>query len=522
MFPMQTPVCAPCYSIGIKRSSMRGIFRFASIRYCFAGVTAAAVHLSLLFALVHFAGMWYLAAASIATIFAVVSSFLLQKFWTFQHRDSRRIHVQFFAFAFIALGIVGANALFMYILVEWAGIWYMFAQVISAAVLATINFALYGRLVFTNARSGTMRPHILIATGLYPPDIGGPATYAKLLEDELPRRGFFVSVHSFGEVRRLPKGLRHVLYFFDLMQRATHADIVFALDPVSVGLPAFLVAKILRKGLVLKIVGDYAWEQFVQGHGFVTPEYFQKRRFDPVTELRRKIERAVARRADRVVVPSEYLKKIMMIWGVPEEKIVVIYNSFSPPHIAETKEELRRKLGLSGSAIVSAGRLVPWKGFDTLIGIMPDVAREVPDAKLVLIGDGPLFEDLRFTIKDSGAEATVTLVGAVGHEELLSYLKAADVFVLNTGYEGFSHLLLEAMSVGAPIITTDVGGNPELIESDSTGILVKYNDKDALRASVVSLLKDDKERAALSRKARERAGGFSKERMLDSLVRVFS
>ena len=103
---------------------------------------------------------------------------------------------------------------------------------------------------------------ILITTGIYPPDIGGPATYSKILIDELPKHNINALVLGFGEVRRLPKIIRHFLYFLKILKKGWKADIIFAQDPVSVGLPAALAAKILGKKFVLKIVGDYAWEQF--------------------------------------------------------------------------------------------------------------------------------------------------------------------------------------------------------------------------------------------------------------------
>src|SRR3989339_1894470 len=106
-----------------------------------------------------------------------------------------------------------------------------------------------------------MSKKILIATPLYPPDIGGPATYAKTLEIELPKRGLVVSIVSFSSVRHLPKGFSHLAYFFKLLKAAWRADLIFALDPISVGLPAHAVSKLLGKPLYVKIVGDFAWEQ---------------------------------------------------------------------------------------------------------------------------------------------------------------------------------------------------------------------------------------------------------------------
>ena len=100
---------------------------------------------------------------------------------------------------------------------------------------------------------------ILIATGLYPPQIGGPATYSKLLKDELPKHGIDTEILPFREVRKWPKIVRHFIYFLKVLQKGRNVDVVFAQDPVSVGLPAMLASKILGKIFLLKIVGDYAW-----------------------------------------------------------------------------------------------------------------------------------------------------------------------------------------------------------------------------------------------------------------------
>src|SRR3989344_6965870 len=99
---------------------------------------------------------------------------------------------------------------------------------------------------------------VLIATPLYPPEIGGPATYASVLEKELPKRGIEVEVLAFREVRSLPKIVRHGAYFLRCIAKGRDCDIIFAQDPVSVGLPALLASKFMRKRFIVKIVGDYA------------------------------------------------------------------------------------------------------------------------------------------------------------------------------------------------------------------------------------------------------------------------
>src|SRR3990167_2906275 len=307
---------------------------------------------------------------------------------------------------------------------------------------------------------------ILIATGIYPPDIGGPATYSYILKTELPKRGVEVEILSFGEVRYLPKVLRHFVYFLKAVKKGRDADIIFAQDPVSVGLLAFLAAKILRKKFLLKIVGDYAWEQGVQRFGVKEVlDDFLKNKYRWEVELLRKIQKFVANRADKIIVPSEYLKKVVAAWGIKQGKIRVVYNSFDALEIKISKEDAKKQLGISGKILISAGRDVPWKGFQMLRDLMPEILLQIPDAKLFILSNAP-------------------------KEKLLLYLRAADLFVLNTSYEGFSHQILEAMALGVPIVTTDAGGNPELIEDGKEGFLVKFNDKEALKTKILEILKN--------------------------------
>lgn len=374
------------------------------------------------------------------------------------------------------------------------------------------------------------KPHILIATGIYPPDIGGPATYSELLFEELPKRGFSVEVLSFGEVRYMPKVVRHIAYFCKVLRRGRKADLIYAQDPVSVGLPSLSAAKILGKRFILKVVGDYAWEQFQFGRehktDFITPEEFQSRRFGLLTELRRQTERFVAMRADKIVVPSGYLKKLVMLWGVDGNKINVIYNAFTNDALSEistkslSREIFRKELGIYGTIILSAGRLVPWKGFKALASAMPEVVKKIPDARLIIAGEGPEKADLQKYIDGARLGHLVCLAGGVPHSKLAAYLRACDLFVLNTGYEGLSHQLLEAMAAGAPIVTTDVGGNPELISDGQSGLLIKYNNRDALAKAVIKILSDKVLADHLSKNARLKVGEFSRERMIKGIIGI--
>ncbi len=365
--------------------------------------------------------------------------------------------------------------------------------------------------------------NILIATGIYPPEIGGPATYSKLLEDELPRYGHSVSVLPFREVRSLPKIIRHIAYFFKTISIARKNNIILALDPVSVGLPAMCVSKILHKPFVLRVPGDYAWEQYQKDiNKFISPEDFQDTKFDFITELRRKIQRLVARNATTIITPSEYLKKIVMRWGIESDKIQVIHSTFNIPANMQTKNELRAELNINNNVIVSAGRLVSWKGFELLIEIMQDILVVYPKTVLYIIGDGPDKKLLSGQIKDVDLEENVILLGQLSKDELARYIKLSDIFVLNTGYEGLSHVLLEAMSLGAPVVTTSIGGNPELIENNKDGLLVEYNNKRELQETILKVLSKDIDNIQIAKNALAKVTQFGKEKMIEQTVSLLN
>jgi glycosyltransferase involved in cell wall biosynthesis len=371
---------------------------------------------------------------------------------------------------------------------------------------------------------------VLIATPLFPPDIGGPATYSKLLLEELPKYGNTAEVASFGSVRHLPKGIRHIAYFMRLIKGSKQYDTIYAQDPVSVGFPAALAAGFLGKRFVLKVVGDYAWEQLqnqesrIKNQGahtsFVDLDNFQHQKFDLRTEARRFVQKFVARRADTIIVPSKYLKKIVSLWGIDERKIHIIYNSFDAPPIELSKEEARKKLGLTGTILISAGRLVPWKGFNTLINLMPKIMTKIPDVKLVIIGDGPDKARLALQVAKHGLHERVVHTGQLTREQLLTYMKAGDYFMLNTGYEGLSHILLEAMSMEIPVISTRVCGNPEVITHGHDGLLVGYNDGDALVKTLFELYRNPELCKNIKTHALYTLRDFSKDKMISQTIKL--
>lgn len=363
--------------------------------------------------------------------------------------------------------------------------------------------------------------HITIATGLYPPDIGGPATYAVMLEQELPAHGFSITTVPFTAVRRYPKIIRHLRYTWKLWCASKNTDIIYALDPVSVGVSAWVVATARRKKFVLRVPGDYAWEQGQlrfgitdQFHDFIEKRYQYNWRVSALS----RIESFIAAQAVQVIVPSRYMATAIEKWGVAAEKIKVIYSALEPLPISEKRETLRAQQSFPFPTLVSAGRLVPNKGFLGVIDAFVAIKAQYKDALLVIVGDGPQQSVLEKYVEEKELVDGVRFVGRYSKEAMGAVIRAADVFVLNTAHEGLSHQLLEVMDLGTPIVTTAVGGNPELITDGINGYLVPYNDTAALTTALLQMLHHPESRERMVQMARSRSKEFSKEAVVAEIA----
>jgi len=322
---------------------------------------------------------------------------------------------------------------------------------------------------------------VVIATPLFPPEPGGPATYASILMELFVREGIDATLVKFSDVRPLPKAFRHLAYLWKVFKEAKKADAILVLDPVSTGFPAVLASKLSGKPCVVKVVGDYAWEQGTQRYGITAPldEFVQTKKVAIQVRFFRCIQTLVAKQASAVIVPSEYLKGIVMSWGIFHGKISVIHNAMRFEEPGTLPHEVAT---LPYPHIVSIGRLVPWKNMKGVI----DTAASLSQGSLIIVGDGP--EKASLVAHAAKVFPRTTFTGALPHKETLAILADAQAFVLNSSYEGFSHLLVEAASLGIPIVATDVGGNREIVRTEAEGILVPSNDSGALQSALEEAL----------------------------------
>ena len=249
---------------------------------------------------------------------------------------------------------------------------------------------------------------------------------------------------------------------------------------------------------------------------------FQNKKISGKFSRLKKIQIKVCQSSDKVIVPSKFLAKVVEQWGVKDKNINVIYNGTDFKPLAMEKEMARREIGISGNIILSAGRLVPWKGFKMLIKIMPELLKDDQFVRLVIVGDGPEMENLEVMKNNMGFNNKVYLVGQKSQEELKTYLAAADMFVLNTAYEGFSHQLLEAMAVGVPIVTTNAGGNPEIIKQGENGFMVKYNDELNLTEAIKAIFDHEDIREKFIERGKKTAEKFTVKKMAEETTSLLN
>ena len=344
--------------------------------------------------------------------------------------------------------------------------------------------------------------NILTVTGTFHPEVGGPPTYLYHLLSALVERGHEITVVTYGDVvqefeypyrvirvsRRRSIPVRLFQFTRQVWRAARDCDLIFV---NGYGLPPAVVNLWLCKPLVLKVVSDFAWE-FCERHGWVSDPVltFQARRYRLGVELIKAMRRWYVSRANQVIVPGNYVRELVRRWGIPEANIRVMYNAFhsteSIPSV--TKNEARRELGLSdrGALLVTVGRLIPLKRVDWIIRAVASWE----NVGLVVVGDGPARQYLETTTDNLGLESRVVFAGRASQDLVLLYLRAADAFVLSSETEGFPHVILEAMAVGTPIVATAVGGVPELIEHERSGLLASPDDEMVLREQIQRVLTD--------------------------------
>lgn len=368
---------------------------------------------------------------------------------------------------------------------------------------------------------------VLVVSGIWPPDVGGPASHAPEVAEFLRGRGHRVEVVTTAvappareayEVRwvsrRLPIGARHVRAAALIRRRAALADVVYTTGMFGRSAAG---ASLAGKPFVVKLTADPAFERARRrGLTKATLEEFQ--RGGGLREgILRAARNAELRRAAHVLCPSEYLRRLALGWGLSPDRVSVLPNPVPPvPDGLPAREEARRRLGLNGATLAFAGRLTRQKSLEVAL----EALARTDGVSLVVAGDGDERQALERRAGELGLSGRVRFLGAQPRERVLELFRAADAALLSSSWENFPHAVVEALAVGTPVVATRTGGVAEVVEHERNGILVEPGDAEALAAAVGRLFGDGELRARLQAAAAASVTAYAPERIYGKLEAV--
>jgi glycosyltransferase involved in cell wall biosynthesis len=338
---------------------------------------------------------------------------------------------------------------------------------------------------------------VLIVSGIWPPDVGGPASHAPELASFLLERGHAIEVVTTADAapaseryqvhwvsRAQPRGVRHARVIKVIRASAANADVVYATSMLG---RASLAAALTRRPLVVKLVADEAYER-ARRLGLFDGDLDAFQHFGGgarVRVLRQARDRAL-HRVDALVCPSSYLASLAVAWGVDESRVTVVPNAAPPLPAVPDRDAARARFGVEGPALAFAGRITRQKALDVAL----DALVRVEGVSLLVAGDGPDLEDMRRQAIERGLDDRVRFLGALEREDVLALFRAADASLLSSTWENLPHAVVEALAVGTPVVATAVGGVPELVRDGENGLLVPPADPDALAAAIRRLVSD--------------------------------
>jgi glycosyltransferase involved in cell wall biosynthesis len=332
---------------------------------------------------------------------------------------------------------------------------------------------------------------VLVVSGIWPPDVGGPASHAPEVAGYLRGRGHEVEAVTTAAAapatagyavryssRRLPKGPRHLHGALLIARRARRADVVYT---TGMYVRSALGARAVRTAYVVKLTGDPAFER-ARARALVsgTVEDFQAGGGGLRAFALRALRGPALRAAAAVVCPSAYLLELAIGWGVEPARVEVLPNPAPSVVGLAEREILRRELGFNGTTLVFAGRLTAQKS----LGLALEALAASEGVALLLAGDGPEREALEARVRELGLGGRVRFLGAQPRERVLELFRAADATVLSSSWENFPHAVVESLATGTPVLATATGGVAEVVRDGENGLLVPAGDVEALAAAI--------------------------------------
>ena len=355
---------------------------------------------------------------------------------------------------------------------------------------------------------------LFITTGIYHPDIGGPATYLKNIIESDKFKNLDKYVLTLSDQKKIFKIfkssnlkiikikrdinilIRFFIILFFLFKYKNKTDIYYA-NGLFFEINIFCL--LTNNNFIAKIVGDYHWERLKRKSLYnKSIEDFNKSK-NLLLVLIKLIRKLSFYKCIKIIVPSNYLKNVVNSWNLKLKNIDIIYNSINTSKFKEkiSKELLSKiKYSKKDKLICTISRLAKHKNIPQLINSI----NYSENTKHLIIGDGPLRKEIENLIISKNLTNNVFLLGALDKNQTYNYLKLSDTFVLFSSYEGFAHVILEAMYFNNLVIATDVGGNSEIIDDKKNGFLIDIKDTKKLNELIYKLKKTHRAQILIKQK----------------------
>jgi len=297
---------------------------------------------------------------------------------------------------------------------------------------------------------------ILIATGIFPPQIGGPAQYAKNLSDTLIKRDFLVSIKTYGIERRLPTGIRHFFFFCKIIPAVLTTDAVIILDTFSVGFPTTLACKIFGKKSIIRTGGDFLWEGYVErtGKKVLLRDFYstETRLFNLKERIIFGLTQFVLRNASKIVFSTNWQRNIFFSpYRLDLKRTTVIENYYGQKESSQNPQFAR---------FIGSTRVLVWKNLDTMEEVFGIVTRDNPSVSLFM-------ENLPY-------------------EEFMDKMKSAYAVILVSLGDISPNMILDAIRLNIPFICTKEVGIFDRIKD--AGAFVDPLNKKEIESAVRMLL----------------------------------
>ena len=365
---------------------------------------------------------------------------------------------------------------------------------------------------------------VLVVSGIWPPDVGGPASHAPDVASFLRERGHDVEVVITAPAapatqpypvhwvaRSLPKGVVHVRTALEIARRAAHADVVYTTGMFG---RSSLGAGLARRPYVVKLTADPAFER-ARRRGIVGGDVdeFQGDHGGASVRVLRLARDAELKHAAHVFTPSSYLRELAVSWGVDPGRVSVLPNPAPSLPELPPREELRESFGLHGPSLAFAGRLTAQKSLRVAL----EAVAAVDGVELLIAGEGDERAAIERDIAELGLGGRVRLLGAQPRARVVELFAAVDASILSSSWENFPHTVVEALAAGTPVLATATGGVAEVVHEGENGLLVPVGDAGALADAIRRFFDDDELRRRLRAASAGSVADYAPDRVFTQL-----